>query len=87
MEPCRLWVVGRWFRMLVVVDGWFWMVRKGFWMIGGWFRKVSRSWFIVYWGVVVLLALVLSCGKSKSIGFNMNIRLRRWRLWLRSAAG
>merc|ERR1719264_1831767 len=62
MEACGLRVVGRWFRMLVVEDGWFWMVRNGFWMIGGWFWMVSRGWLIVYWGVVVLLALVLNCG-------------------------
>ena len=61
MEPCWFRVVGRGLRMLV--DGWFWMVRNGFWMIGGWFWMVSRGgWLVVYWGVEVLLAFVLNCG-------------------------
>lgn len=59
MVSCGLRVVGGWFRM---VDGWFWMVRNGFWMIRGWFWMVSRGWLIVYWGIEVLLALVLDCG-------------------------
>jgi len=81
MEACGLWVVGRWLRMLVVVDGWFWMVRNGFWMIGGWFWMVSRGWLIVYWGVVVLLALVLNCGLVTvvvcSVGHDLNPAIRQ----------
>ena len=77
MEACGLRVVGRWFRMLMVVDGWFWMVRNGFWMIGGWFWMVSRGWLIVYWGVVVLLALVLNCGLVTVVVCSVGHDLRR----------
>ena len=78
MEPCGLRVVWSWFRMLVMVDGWFWMVRNGFWMIRGWFWMVTGGWLVVYWGVVVLLALVLNRGLVtvvvRSVGHDLRDR-------------